>query len=70
MRPSTDAGHYLCDFIYYCSLASSVHCRDQHGESSRSLFLHCPPVNSPMSTEEVTRAVREIIVWACGQITK
>ncbi|KDQ57541.1 hypothetical protein JAAARDRAFT_69654 [Jaapia argillacea MUCL 33604] len=65
---SMDAGHYLCDFIYYCSLAESrrTSCRqDKHekGRGSQVLFLHCPPVHQPLSTQEVTEALKSIIVW-------
>jgi len=67
VKLSLDAGRYLCDFIYYCSLASAWKCRQQHGECSKTLFLHCPPTNEPLSTEDVTNAIREIIVWVSKQ---
>ncbi|KAH9484519.1 hypothetical protein JR316_0004001 [Psilocybe cubensis] len=35
--------------------------------NTQVLFLHCPPVNQPLSTEEVTDAIKRIIVWVCGQ---
>lgn len=38
MRISENAGHYLCDFIYYSSL---VHLH-KAGERKRVLFLHVP----------------------------
>ncbi|KAL1745702.1 hypothetical protein HDZ31DRAFT_81784 [Schizophyllum fasciatum] len=66
LRPSTDAGHYLCDFILYCSLAES--------QLSRSkvpvLFVHCPPVNEPLSTEEVAEGLKSIIVNALAMSTE
>lgn len=123
---SMDAGHYLCDFIYYCSLAeskrsskallpfltntpyiapsphygptygpqayqmqpfpggsSNAHAGSADASSSsqktsgpphgnghpqthkpaRVLLMHCPPVNEPLSTEEVTESIRRIILW-------
>ncbi|KAL2154417.1 hypothetical protein VTH82DRAFT_3093 [Thermothelomyces myriococcoides] len=38
LRISEDAGHYLCDFIYYSSLAHL----EKAGERRRVLFLHVP----------------------------
>ncbi|PPR00502.1 hypothetical protein CVT24_005525 [Panaeolus cyanescens] len=128
---SMDAGHYLCDFIYYCSLAeaqraskakaaatqlwdpkraitgpsyaaySSPYTSPPLGSNTPNysfnsgpalyspatgatpgdgssgtqrptqvLFLHCPPVNQPLSTEEVTEAIRKIVVWVCGEIVR
>ncbi|EPQ54291.1 peptidase C15, pyroglutamyl peptidase I-like protein [Gloeophyllum trabeum ATCC 11539] len=69
---SMDAGHYLCDFVYFCSLAES-----RRGASNRRgpdpemqdvtkvLGLQIPPVGQPLSTEEVTEAIRRIILWVC-----
>ncbi|KAH7888771.1 hypothetical protein F5I97DRAFT_1855418 [Phlebopus sp. FC_14] len=63
---SLDAGHYLCDFIYYCSLAESKRAKSDKSTSSRVLFLHCPPVDQPLSTEEVTDAIKKLIIWLCS----
>ncbi|RXW24843.1 hypothetical protein EST38_g1008 [Candolleomyces aberdarensis] len=120
---SMDAGHYLCDYLYYCSLAESkrsskallpfltntsyvapsphygpaygphysmhhfpgpstantgsehvdpphkAHGQAQgngngnHLKPARVLFMHCPPVNEPLSTEEVTETIRRIVLW-------
>lgn len=38
MRISDDAGHYLCDFIYYSSLAH----RWREGKDRPVTFLHVP----------------------------
>lgn len=38
LRISEDAGHYLCDFIYFSSLAHL----ERAGERRRVLFLHVP----------------------------
>ncbi|KAF8993731.1 hypothetical protein BDQ17DRAFT_1252589 [Cyathus striatus] len=66
---SMDAGHYLCDFIYYCSLAEAKRNAklDEKRKTPHVLFLHCPPVNQPLSTEEVTDAIKRIIVWVCKE---
>jgi pyroglutamyl-peptidase len=65
---SMDAGHYLCDFIYYCSLAESRRSAYEKGRAfayekggTQVLFMHCPPVNQPLGTEQVTEAIRRII---------
>ncbi|PPQ86925.1 hypothetical protein CVT25_009811 [Psilocybe cyanescens] len=66
---SMDAGHYLCDFIYYCSLAEVKRSSKPYEKRRHTqvLFLHCPPVNQPLSTEDVTDAIKRIVVWVCGQ---
>jgi len=63
-----DAGHYLCDFIYYCSLAEAKRIEKPNEKRTQVLFLHCPPVNQPLSTEDVTDAIKRIIVWTCGEL--
>lgn len=67
---SMDAGHYICDFIYYCSLAEAKRTANPYEKrrTTQVLFLHCPPVNQPLSTEEVTEAVKRIIVWVCKEM--
>ncbi|KAI9569580.1 hypothetical protein HD554DRAFT_2204358 [Boletus coccyginus] len=63
---SLDAGHYLCDFIYYCSLAESRRSVPKTDKpTTKVLFIHCPPADQPLSTEEVTEAVKKSIVWLC-----
>jgi pyroglutamyl-peptidase len=87
---SMDAGHYLCDFIYYCSMAEAQRATEpseseeetnknqikipgpfgpnRHPEANnRVFFLHCPPQNLPYSTEEVTEAIRRIVIWLGSQ---
>ncbi|OJA20495.1 hypothetical protein AZE42_01989 [Rhizopogon vesiculosus] len=64
---SLDAGHYLCDFIYYCSLAESKRATGKADKSTtKVIFLHCPPVDQPLSTEEVTEAIKKSVIWLCG----
>ncbi|KAF8844271.1 peptidase C15, pyroglutamyl peptidase I-like protein [Paxillus ammoniavirescens] len=66
---SLDAGHYLCDFIYYCSLAESRRSTPKTDKpTTKVLFLHCPPVDQPLSTEEVTAAIKKSIMWLCTSI--
>jgi pyroglutamyl-peptidase len=66
-----DAGHYLCDFIYYCSLAEVARAIKPYEEKRRTpqvLFLHCPPIGQPLSTDEVTDALKKIVIWVCNEI--
>ena len=65
-----DAGHYLCDFIYFCSLAESKRTAKPYEKrrNTQVLFLHCPPVGQPLGTEEVTDAIKRIVVWICGEM--
>ena len=65
-----DAGHYLCDFIYYCSLAEAKRTAKPYEKrrNTQVLFLHCPPVNLPLTSEEVTDAIKRIIIWICQEI--
>lgn len=67
---SMDAGHYLCDFIYYCSLAEAKRSAKPYEKrrNTQVLFMHCPPVNQPVSTEEVTQVIKQIIMWVCREI--
>ncbi|EME81121.1 uncharacterized protein MYCFIDRAFT_28580 [Pseudocercospora fijiensis CIRAD86] len=68
-RPSEDAGHYLCDYIYFNSLA---HCgrrsgaMEGGGDKARPvLFLHVPAESDPDMIEkgkEVTIALIHAIV--------
>ncbi|KAI0312571.1 hypothetical protein OF83DRAFT_1066961, partial [Amylostereum chailletii] len=62
---SMDAGHHVCDFTYFCSLAEAKRTAIKHDKarSTKVLFMHCPPPNQPFTTEEVTEAIKTIIVW-------
>jgi len=75
---SMDAGHYLCDFIFYCSLAEAKrNAMKQEKDKARStppkmtpvLFMHCCPVGQPMQTEEVTNAIKQVIAWVCARLS-
>jgi hypothetical protein len=65
-----DAGHYLADFMYYCSLAESRrHVKPyEKKRTTQVLFMHCPPVGRPLSTEDVTEAIKRILVWLCNEL--
>ncbi len=72
---SMDAGHYLCDFIFYCSLAEAKRAAGKHEKDKEAppkttpvLFMHCPPVDQPLSTPEVSEAIRRVILWACAKL--
>ncbi|KAL3419070.1 pyroglutamyl peptidase [Phlyctema vagabunda] len=57
VRPSEDAGHYLCDFIYYSSLAYLT----KKNEDKRVVFLHVPVQADPMSVRRGTEVAIELI---------
>ncbi len=65
-----DAGHYLCDFIYYCSLAEVKRASKPYEkrQNTQVLFLHCPPVDQPLGTAEVTDAIKRIVVWGVQRV--
>ena len=49
---SSDAGRYLCDFIYYTSL---------HVSQAPVLFVHVPELNKPYSVQQLASALKSII---------
>lgn len=67
-----DAGHYLADYMYYCSLAESRRNVKPYEKkrSTQVLFMHCPPVGQPLSTEDVTEAIKRITVWVCNELLR
>lgn len=56
---SSDAGRYLCEYIYYASL-----CED----STRVVFVHVPPLNSPYTAKELGHALQVVIVSMLKQL--
>ncbi|THH17730.1 hypothetical protein EW146_g3146 [Bondarzewia mesenterica] len=64
---SMDAGHYVNDFLYYCSLCEAKRAVMKHDRQgmTRVLFMHCPPADQPFTTQEVIEAVKKIICWVC-----
>ena len=67
-----DAGHYLADSMYYWSLAESRRNVKPYEKkrSTQVLFMHCPPVGQPLSTEDVTEAIKRITVWVCNELLR
>ena len=64
MGPSSDAGLYLCEFIFYASL-----CHAQRRAASATpgrhtvvQFVHCPPAGNPLSVDEITNMIKHIAV--------
>lgn len=55
LRPSNDAGHFLCDYTYYNSLAWFARQRgalsDTSTRSRPVMFLHVPPESDNVSLE-------------------
>lgn len=64
-QQSMDAGHYLCEYTFYLSMAErqrriSV---GGEGEDERAcLFVHLPSVGNPYTLEELQRFVQDMIV--------
>lgn len=57
IRISEDAGRYLCDYIYYSSLAHLF----RKGEDRRVVFLHLPVESDPVSVEAGVQITLELI---------
>ncbi|KAG9321808.1 hypothetical protein KVV02_006554 [Mortierella alpina] len=64
-QQSLDAGHYLCEYTFYLSMAER-HRRivaGEEGEDERAcLFVHLPSVGNPYSLEELQQFVKDMIV--------
>ena len=56
---SSDAGHYLCDFVFFKSL---------HASNGRSLFIHVPPLNEPFTAQELAEIINMILHKIVDQI--
>jgi len=65
---SNDAGHYLCDFIYYASLAAATRNAAEQAEMTPVLFLHCCPQGEPYQTGEVTDAIKATVTWVGARL--
>ena len=63
---SMDAGRYLCDFIFYCSLAEAKRKHNRTGKVTKVLFVHCPPVGEPQTPYEVAEVLKLIIAHVVG----
>ena len=49
---SSDAGRYLCDFLYYTSL---------HQKQAPAFFVHVPELNKPYSAQQLAIAIKNIV---------
>ncbi|KAJ5745765.1 Pyroglutamyl peptidase type I [Penicillium odoratum] len=61
LRISHDAGHYLCDFIFYTSMALAT----QQGQDRNVLFLHVPSASEDADVErgrDITLALIKTMV--------
>ncbi|KAK8910488.1 hypothetical protein QC760_001433 [Botrytis cinerea] len=56
-RISEDAGNYLCDFIYYTSLAH----RYKYQQPNKAMFLHVPVESDPESIRKGVEITIELI---------
>ena len=68
LRLSKDAGHYLCDFIFYTSLSLAL----QKGQDRNVLFLHVPGASEDADIErgcKITLALIKAMVtcWIDGK---
>jgi len=64
-QQSLDAGHYLCEYTFYLSMAERNRCivNGQETEDDRScLFVHLPSVGNPYSLEELQRFIQDMVV--------
>ncbi|KAF9932208.1 hypothetical protein FBU30_008763 [Linnemannia zychae] len=69
-QKSMDAGHYLCEYTFYLSMAER-HRRIAAGEESEDertcLFVHLPSVGNPYTLEELQRFIKDMIVAVVTQ---
>lgn len=66
VRISKDAGRYLCDFIFYTSLAL----RQSQGKPKRVLFLHVPGATDPPTVQKGAMVAEALIrAMVAGQDT-
>jgi len=70
VKLSTDAGHFLCDYICYGSLAESQRplfdAKQKNRKRAKTLFMHVPyDMGQPFEMHELVRIVREVVCWVC-----
>lgn len=68
INKSTNAGRYLCEFIYFGSLAGSIIQQRRlqqktkgHEQSVQVLFVHVPPENDPLAIQDMVKVMQSII---------
>ncbi|ORY81499.1 hypothetical protein BCR37DRAFT_46307 [Protomyces lactucae-debilis] len=65
---SQDAGHYLCDFIYFASLAEAALAARRSRDTAKAakvLFVHVSPLADPMSLEQMADVLYSLITAIC-----
>ena len=62
VRLSSDPGRFLCDFIYFASLAEAARAE---GKGTPVLFMHVPPAGHPHSVGEMRDAAVRVVRWVC-----
>ncbi|KAM0746524.1 peptidase C15, pyroglutamyl peptidase I-like protein [Meredithblackwellia eburnea MCA 4105] len=63
LAKSEDAGVYLCEFIFFGSLASTKRVSQDAEEPETPVqFLHVPRIGQPYSLAELTKAIK-LILW-------
>ncbi|KAG0226821.1 hypothetical protein B0O80DRAFT_533257 [Mortierella sp. GBAus27b] len=61
-QQSQDAGHYLCEYTFYLSMAERNRRLTTEGQDERTcLFVHIPSVGNPYSLEELQRFVKDMV---------
>jgi pyrrolidone-carboxylate peptidase len=57
IHSSTNAGMYLCEYIFRASLLEA----EKRGKMGRVLFLHVPPRGKPYSVETGVEVVKTVV---------
>lgn len=63
VEKSLDPGRYLCDFIYYASLAESK----KAGKGTWVLFVHVPPAGEPLTVERCREAIKGVALYMASK---
>ena len=62
---SINAGRYLCEFIYFASMAEAEIAHQALGQTlpkPKVLFVHIPPANDPLSLEDVRSVIESLLI--------
>eukprot|EP00038_Savillea_parva_P030630 m.79125 g.79125 ORF g.79125 m.79125 type:complete len:535 (-) comp9267_c2_seq2:47-1651(-) len=59
VKVSTDAGQYLCEYIYY---------RSMHELGVPTIFVHVPPVGEPYDMSELLTAMKHVIARTVEEV--